>query len=40
MGRLARENLTADRLRFADAARPVATACLGGKAGNADGGRA
>ncbi len=36
MRRLARENLTADRLRFAEAARLVPTARLGGEVGDAD----
>jgi hypothetical protein len=36
MDRLAGEDLPANLLGFVDAAQPVATACLGGEAGNAD----
>ena len=40
MCRLARENLTANLLRFVDTARPVQTACLNGEIGNTDARRA
>ena len=40
MCRLAYENLTANLLRFVDAAHPVPTACLSGEVGNADARRA
>src|SRR3954447_3594242 len=36
MCRLPRENLTANLLRFVDAARAVRTACLSGEVGNPD----